>query len=277
LPIIHWTAKLTIPPESDGILVPKAFKVGVLSEGTYKDFGYQIMLLRLLNGVISTFSGVRPSDFIYPDLDYLSGMSEHFLGVMAWNAEDCSENLGDRFMPLVFSNCVRDLDEIKLLANPSYVISHDGNKYAYIVTTSNYFDNEEYQRQLTMFNQRGTLRPPLGFPLANIEKFEDFSHPNWAGVFAYPNKKLRQRAEKSGEYVLIKRDTHKIYSWPAVQADPMLRLDLDMEDEWMWQEACPSPLPDITLCWSPALKYPWLRTTKTDEWIPALVLAEGIE
>ena len=277
LPILHWTAKLTLPVadgkiNDSGLLVPKAFKVGVLPEGTYKDFGYQLTLLSLLKSLVTTFSGIKPSDFIYPDLTGF--LSESILGIQAWDAEDCSDSIGDRYLPLVFDDCVRDVEDISLIGASMF---YDKKRYSYAVTTSNLFDNEAYQNQISAINQQHKLLPPLGFPLANIERFEDFTHPNWASVFAYPNKKLQQQAEKSGQYVLIKRDTHKIYSWPAVQADPMLRLELDMEDEWMWQQACPSPLPDITLCWSPALNYPWMRTQKTDAWIPALVLAEGIE
>lgn len=279
LPIFHWTSKLVIPTTESGkikdkcILQPKAYKIGVLSEGTYKDFGYQVLLIHLLNNYHSMIAAI---DFLKWDhVLNLFYQKTDYLGVLSWSEEDVSMSLGDRYLALFLGNCINDVSEIEIEDKKAKL--HNKN-YTYVIPSYHYFNNDEYQKKMLELNKSGLLVTPLNFLPARIETFLDFRHENWASVFDYPGDgKFKKSAESSGEYLLIRRDGHKIYSWLAVQSDPILRLALGMEDEWLWQEACSSPFPDLNLYWSPALEYPWLVNRKTKEWVPALITKESLE
>ena len=285
LPLFHWTAKLTTPVSGSGklkdrgVLLPKAYKIGALAEGTYKNFGYQPLLLRFLNSFWATFDDMSPSDFMKWEYTLDAFHNKNYLGVMSWNQEDWSENVGDRYMPLYCGNCVRDVSKIEVvkLSDTNKVMAClDGEElYDHVIPTNHYLDDDAYRAKMQELDSHGLLATPLNFQPARIETYLDFTHESWSAVGVYPGTaKFRKQAETSGDHLLIKRDTHKIYSWSAAQSDPIVRLALEMEDEWLWQETCPSPFPNLNMYWSPALNYPWFRDRKTKEWVPALIMRD---
>jgi hypothetical protein len=281
LPMFHWTAKLTIPVTSKGkvknrsVLQPKAFKVGILPEGTYKDFGCQVLSIRMLNSFWSTFEGMAASDFWQWGLSLDDMQCKNCLAVVADCEDEPSPKTSDRYLPLFCGGCVRDprLIEVVSVSGQSRPKIHvDGvGLFSYAISTDNYWDTAS--AAFVELNRHGLLVTPLNYPPAHIETFLDFEHEAWASVHEYPGDKQAQ-AESSGEYLLVKRDDHKIHSWSAAQADPVIRLALEMEDEWLWQRACPSPFPNLNLYWSPVLDYPWFRDRRTKDWVPAFILKD---
>jgi hypothetical protein len=282
IPLFHWTAKLIIPitdgkVKKQGVLQPKAFKTGFLAEGTYKDFGFQSLLIRLLNSFWSSLNSV--SDILPPNFPV-----EHhsdLLGLMVLDDASAFDdqaglvriartfNIGDRYLPL-FIDCTHDPSRIEITTiERRDVVSMGTRLYRQVIPTHHY--NEDFQDKLKELNQAGLLVTPLNFAPARIEAFLDFEHEAWATVYPYPGSEQFQLAET---FLLIQRDSHKIYSWATIQSDPILRLALGMEDEWLWQEACPSPFPNLNLYWSPVLEYPWFRDRKTKEWVPAFILKD---
>lgn len=271
LPIFHWVSKFTLDGGATpgSFLIPKAFKLGFLCEGAYKDFGYNLQLIHYLNTFYQTFGysqyEVREwEDFTkYPYDDYL--------GYMAWDEDDCSPSLGDRFMPMVFPYCIRNVHMDIDIKFPKLFFKE--RLFKCVVPSFLYFDNATYQNTLNQLNKNGLLLPSLGFKPMKLENLTEFRSPQWARFVEFKHQQpIIKQANKSGSYILVSKGDHKTYSWQDVQNSPMLKLALEMEEEWLWQEACISPFPDLNLCWTPCLHYPWIVNRKTGRWVPAFVI-----
>lgn len=274
MPVFQWVAKLTV--SENGFLTPKAFKIGLLTEGSYRNFGYDTLAIHLLNSAHGFYPKFKFREWGYClERFYNRG---NYLGFLAWNAEEDSLNLGDRYLPMYLPNCARDPRSVKIVSsqtNRVAFVEYNGKYYDYLLPTFTYFGDEDYARLINEANKRRVLAVPLNFPPTKLENFYGFEADNWAQLFPYPGPKaIKKNAERTGEYLLIKKDDHMVFPWVSVKDNSLLRLSLDEESSWCWQETCASPFPDLNLYWSPVLKFPWIVDRKRDAWVPAFVVKD---
>jgi len=266
LPIVQCVAKF-IGVNAEGFLVPKVFKYGTLPEGTIKDFGLSSQLTPLLDSVASTLP--------YPAIMRFSNreFKNNCLGCLAWDATNMPANDADKnlnnFIPCVTSNRLKDVK----FHNDKIV--YDNKEYTSFLPTYNYYENAHFQKLLTAMNEQKLLTLPLNFPLNYLQNLVGFTNPAWAEV-----KPLEFFLEESPEnldhYVLIRTDDGKIVTWETVMANPKLRLEIEMENYWLWQEACKTndSLESINLYWEFGMEYPWLIDKRNNTIIPVFVVED---
>ena len=280
LPIMQWVAKLVRPEKisglnvDPGVLLPKAFKVGFLGEGTCRDFGYNQLMISLLD--VLAGSADLPTISWEP---WQRDTNVDYLGFLAWHQ---NPQTGERYLPL-FMPCSKNVKEIKIIdyenaaeGEPKSLIEYRGERYNALVTTNLYLPDYDYQDILKKLQERNILITPHDFSPANPRKWIDFRHPAWATLYPLDFFLGRVRTEPEfDDYMLVRVDEGSVpYRWSDVQKDAMLQLELEMAEFWVWQERCDSPFNDLTMYWTPCLKYPWLINRTAEEWIPVLVTAE---
>lgn len=272
LPIVQAVSKL-IGINQDGFLIPKAFKFGVLPEGTFKDFGRSSQIIPLLDTLADTipYTPVR-----FPPRDFRNNC----LGFLAWDASqpplDGCANLRN-FMPCITVNYLQEtgslLQLVPTLQNDKIIF--DGKEYKSFLPTFNYFEHPYFQQLITVLNEQKLLTIPLRFPLSELHKLIGFKNPSWAEVMPLEFF-LEENPDLLANYVLIRTDDGKIVTWDEVMAAPKLRLEIEMENYWLWQEACKTTeaLENINLYWEFGVEYPWLIDKRTNAIIPAFVVED---
>lgn len=280
LPIMQWVAKLVRPEkigasiESADTLLPKAFKVAFQGEGTYRDFGYNQLMISMLD--------ILASSVTLPTISWESWKSDpavDYLGFLAWHQNPTA---GERYLPL-FMPCARDPKEIRVIdfdnaapGEPKAMVEYRGERYDALVASSLYLSDYDCQDMMRKLHERGILITPLDFAPANARSWLKFRHAAWAT--SYPLEFFYERVRSDptfDDYMLVRVDAGSTpYRWSDVQGDPLLSLELEMTDFWLWQERCESPIDDLTMYWTPCLKYPWIVDRQSEEWIPVLVTGE---
>lgn len=267
LPIIQCVAKL-IGVNSDGFLIPKVFKFGTLPEGTFKDFGLSSQLVPLLD----TMAGTLPYPLMrFPNRDFKTNC----LGLLAWDAIKTNLPLheGDKylsqFMPCITSSRLKD---IKIQSDK---IIYEGKEYSFLLPTYNYYENKQFQSILSLLNEQKLLVLPLNFPLDNLQNLIGFTNPSWAEVHPLEYF-LEESPENLDHYVLIRTDDGKIVTWGEVMKTPKLRLEIEMENYWLWQEACTTndALESINLYWEFGMDYPWIIDKRDNSIVPVFIVED---
>lgn len=278
LPIMQWVAKLVRPEKvsganiDPGMLIPKAFKAAFQGEGTCRDFGHNLLMVSMLD--------ILSSSTDLPTISWESWTRDQtvdYLGFLAWHQNPAA---GERYLPLLMP-CVRNPKEVKIIdfeGEPRGIIEYRGERYDALVTSNLYLPDYDYQDMLRKLNERGMLITPIDFAPAHPRKWLGFRHPAWASSYPLDYFYERVRSEPEfDDYLLVRVDAgSRPYKWSEVQKDPLLSMELEMVDFWLWQERCESPHDDLTLYWTPCLKYPWLVDRENEEWIPVLVTTGNV-
>lgn len=262
VPVVQCVSKF-IGLSPDGFLLPKVFKFGTLSDGSLKDFGLSYQLLPLLETIASSFS--------YPLLKQVRDLRVDYLGCLAWDVGQPPQSPYDRnltqFMHCVPSNRVGDV----WIKNDK--VFYDNKEYPLFLPSYNYYENAKYQHLLATLQEQRLLALPLNFPLTNLPNLVGFTHPAWAEVKPL-DFFLEEDPEKLDKYVLIRTDDGKIVTWNEVMTTPKLRLEIEMENYWLWQESCKTSeaLEHINLYWEFGMDYPWLIDRRNNTIIPTLLV-----
>jgi len=262
LPIVQCVAKL-IGINSDGFLIPKVFKFGTLPEGTFKDFGLSAQVVPLLD----TVAGTLPYPIMrFPNREFKTNC----LGFLAW---DTIHPRGGKYLPQ-FIPCAT-INRIKDIKIQNDKIIYENREYASLLPTYKYCANEPFQRLLLDLNENKLLTLPLGFPLDNLQTLIGFTNPSWAEVKPLAFF-LEESPENLNRYVLIRTDDGKIVTWNEVMQAPKLRLEIEMEDYWLWQEACHTneALESINLYWEFGMDYPWLIDKRDNTFLPVFIVED---
>lgn len=265
IPVIQCVAKL-VGTNAEGYLVPKVFKFGTLPEGTFKDFGFSSHVVPLLESMASSF----PYPIMqFPTREYKTSC----LGFFAWDIDNPPIKIGDKnlhhFVPCVGSSRLKDItisDER---------IMFEGKEYTHFIPTYNYYENDKFQKLLTEMNEQKMLVLPLHSPLDNLQSLIGFTNPSWAEVKPLEFF-LEESPESLNRYVLIRTDDGKIVTWTEVMATPKLRLEIEMSDYWLWQEACVTDksLESINLYWEFGMEYPWLIDKRDNSLVPTFIVED---
>jgi len=266
IPIIQCVAKL-IGLNSDGFLVPKVFKFGTLPEGTIKDFGLSHQMLPLLDSVASSLD--------YPTIppQILCGWNsiQGCLGLMAWDCDNPPIDNGKYLPQFLPCASVARIDDIQIVRNER--VSYENREYTHLLPSFNYFPNTKFQRLLQELHDLKLLTLPLNVPFSNLRAMIGFTNPAWAEVKPLEYF-LEEDPDKLHKYVLIRTDDGKIVTWSDVEANPKLRLEIEMDKYWLWQEACvtdPS-LESINLYWEFGMNYPWLIDKRDNTFVPVFLV-----
>ena len=261
-PIFQCVSKLGDNSKDKGYLEPKVFKFACLPEGNMRGFGFSPITISLLQTVANTFPlKILQFPFKYHKQEALC------LGYQAWNEKDPSPHKGDRYLPL-YMNCASNPNMIKI-SNNKIIFNHE--EYDYLLPTYYYHHDPQFQHLLKELNERRMLLFPLDFPLANIRNLIGFESPLWAEVKSLEYF-LEEDPSKLSDYVLIRTDNGNILTWEQVQADPVLRLEIEMDNYWVWQKKCVSPVDNINLYWTFGLDYPYLIDKTDGSWVAAFVV-----
>ena len=258
LPVLQCVSKLE---EIDGKLKPKVFKFACLPEGNMRAFGFGLITASLLQGIANTFP-IKILQFPFK----FKKQETFYLGYQAWSEKDPSLHFGDRYLPL-FMNCAANPNMIKI-SNNKLIYNHE--EFDYLLPSFNYHYEPQFQTLIQELHERRMLLFPLDFPLSNLSKMIGFSSSMWAETKPL-DYFLEEDPEKLNEWVLIRTDNGNILTWNEVQADPVLRLEIEMDDYWIWQKRCPSPLENINLYWTFGFDYPGLVDKIDNTWIPAFI------
>lgn len=265
IPIIQCVAKF-IGINSDGFLIPKVFKFGSLPEGTIKDFGLSHQVLPLLDSLASSLE--------YPTIPPQSvcggSPNKDCLGFLAWDYKYLPTNEGkylSQFIPCVSS---ARIDDIQIVHDS--LIKYDNREFSYFLPTFNYYPNAKFQNILKHLNDLNLLALPLNV-FSNLNSLVGFTDPSWAEVKPLEFF-LDENPDNLVNYVLIRTDDGKIVTWDEVMGTPKLRLEIEMSDYWLWQEACvtdPS-LESINLYWEFGMDYPWLIDKRDNTFVPVFLV-----
>lgn len=258
-PVLQCVAKLE---DFDGVLKPKTFKFAYLPEGTMRGFGFSPITASLLQIVANTFP-VKITQFPFK----YKKQNTSCLGYQAWNEKDPSPHIGDRYLSL-YMNCAANPHTIKIVNNK---IIFNQEEYDYLLPTFNYHQDSQFQILLQKLQERKLLLFPLDFPLGNLRNLIGFESEYWAEVKSLEYF-LEEDPAKLSEYVLIRTDNGNILTWEQVQSDPLLKLEIEMDDYWVWQKKCISPFENINLYWTFGFDYPWLVDNSTGEWISVFII-----
>lgn len=269
LPIIQCVAKL-IGVNTDGFLVPKVFKFGTLPEGTFKDFGLSSQVVPLLDSVAGT---LPYATMPFPSHDFKTNC----LGFLAWDSIHPAIYRGDKYLPH-FITCTSTgrLKDVKIQnENWSPSITYEGKEYASFLPSYNYYENQQFQKLLATCNEQKLLVLPLNLPLDNLQKMVGFTNPSWAEVKSLEFF-LEESPENLSQYVLIRTDDGKIVTWDEVMKTPKLRLEIEMEDYWLWQEACftNEALESLNLYWEFGMDYPWIIDKRDNSLVPVFIVED---
>jgi hypothetical protein len=264
LPVIQCVAKL-IGINQDGFLIPKVFKFGSLPEGTFKDFGLSTQVVPLLDTLAETLPyPIRP----FPHREH----KVDCLGFLAWDDFCPAINQGDKylqqFMPCTNANRLKNIK----IQNK---ICYENREYSYLLPTNNYYENDNYQRVIQELNDLKMLLLPLNFPLDNLQTLIGFTDPSWAEVKPLEFF-LDENPENLARYVLLRTDDGKIITWNDVVQTPKLRLEIEMSDYWLWQEACRTEeaLDSLNLYWEFGQEYPWLIDKRDNTFVPVFIVED---
>ena len=265
LPIIQCVAKF-IGVNQDGFLIPKVFKYGTLPEGTFKDFGYSSQVVSLLDTISDTIP--------YPIMRFpFKDFKNNCLGLLSFNPLSPPASLGDKyiqhFMPCAPTNRIKDIK----IQNDK--IMYDNKEYSSLLPTYNYYDNKKVQNIIQELNDLKLLTIPINFPLGNLQQLIGFTDPSWAEVKALEFF-LEESPESLDRYVLIRTDNGNIITWNDVVKTPKLRLEIEMSDYWLWQEAChtDATLENINLYWEFGMDYPWIIDKRNNTFVPVFIVED---
>lgn len=260
-PIVQCVTKLC-SVNADGYLNPRVFKFTTLPEGM-RDFGFSPQAVARLDVLASSLPfSLKKFQSRYRHVD------DTYLGFLAWD-HTSEYDFGSRYLPL-YLNCTGRLKDIKLDQNS---IICGGVAYHYLLPTSNHYSKDAYQELLRELNERKMLVLPLNFPLINLKNLIGFTNQAWAEVNPL-DYFLEEPPEIAANYLLIRTDDGKRLTWEEVMSDPKLRLELEMSEYWLWQQACPAAptLEHINLYWTFGQEYPWLIDKRDGKWVPAFVV-----
>lgn len=264
LPIIQCVAKL-VGVNSDGFLIPKVFKFGSLPEGTFKNFGLSSQVAPLLDSIASSLE--------FPIMPFPRKVfNSTSLGFLAWDCSHLSNLHGKNLTQFIPCANVSRLDEVQIIHDVD--IRYENRTYTSLLPTYNYYENTKFQRLLTRFEELDLLTLPLKSPFSNLKKLIGFTDPSWAEVKPLEFF-LDEDPDRLANYVLIRIDDGKIVTWNEVMNTPKLRLEIEMSDYWLWQEACvtdPS-LENINLYWEFGMDYPWLIDKRDNTSIPVFIVS----
>lgn len=263
LPILQCVSKL-ININPDGFLLPKVFKFGTLPNGTFKDFGFSYQAVQLLDTIAGSLAPYEIMKF--PQKEFKTSC----LGFLAWDTLNLAKRNEQNL--LNFMTCANSyrINEIKLLDK----IEFDGKNYTHFLPTSNSYENKQFKKMLLELNERRMLALPLSFPLNDLKTLIGFTDPIWAEVKPL-DFFLEEDPNNLSKYVLIRTDDGKIVTWGEVMASPKLRLEIEMSDYWLWQEACKpndDSLANINMYWEFGMEYPYLIDKRDDSFIPAFIV-----
>lgn len=265
LPIVQCVAKLAGMTE-DGFLIPKVFKFGNLPENTFKDFGLNIRALQLLD----TVSGTLPYPILRCSVEFDNSSC---LGLLAWDAAHPAPNPHHKNLAQ-YITCIAP-SRMKDIKIHSTHLVYDGKEYSSFLPTYNYYENPQFRRLLTVLNEQKLLTIPLEFPLNNLNNLLGFTSPNWAEVKPLEFF-LDESPEKLDQYVLLRTDNGMIVTWDEVMNTPKLRLEIEMENYWLWQESCKTNevLESLNLYWVFGMDYPWLIDKRSNTVVPVFVVED---
>ena len=265
LPIIQCVAKF-VGLSTEGFLIPRVFKFGTLPEGTCKDFGLSAQVVPLLD----TVAGTLPYSIMkFPAKDFGRTGCLGFLGWDCLQPPSPGEKYLANFIPCATSNRIKD---IKIINEK---IVYEGKEYTSFLPTNKYYVNNTLQQLLRDLNDQKLLALPLTFPLDNLQNLIGFTNSSWAEVKPL-SFFLDEDPEKLDNYVLIRTDDGKIITWNDVVNTPKLRLEIEMSDYWLWQEACHTneALESINLYWEFGMDYPWLIDKRDNTFVPVFIVED---
>ncbi len=265
LPLIQCVAKF-IGVSSDSFLIPKVFKFGSISHGTFKHFGYTSQILPLLsNFYLSKYT------LMHVPIKH-SSQKNNFLGAFSWDCSSVPKHNRDIFLPQLM-DCIglRGLSTLELTGTG---FIYDNKEYQYLVPTNYFYLDDTYQKILSKLDAAKVLAIPLQSPISDLRRLIGFKNPSWAEV-KHLSHFLDDNPESAiNNHVLIRVDDGKIVAWDDVINNPKLRLEIEMDDYWLWQEvASVNPaLQNINLYWEYGIGYPYLLDTRDYSYIPALIV-----
>ena len=265
LPIIQCVSKL-IGINQDGFLIPKVFKFNTLPEGTFTDFGISSQVVPLLD----TISNTLP----YPIMRHLyKDFKTNCLGFLAFDSDHPSVSKSPlylcHFMPCISSARLKDVK----IQNDKIIYDH--KEYSSFLPTYNYYENDLFQKLLQDLHDLKLLALPKNFQLNNLQTLIGFTDPSWSEVKPLEFF-LDESPENLDKYVLIRTDDGKIITWNDVVQTPKLRLEIEMNDYWLWQEACHTneTLESLNLYWEFGMEYPWIIDKRDNTFVPAFIVED---
>ena len=265
LPLIQCVAKL-IGINQDGFLIPKVFKFGTLPEGTFKDFGLSHQVTSLLNIAASSLPyPIRR----HPTRDFKNTCLGFYSFDITCPPVTANDKHLSQFMPCASFNKLKD---IKIQSDK---ILYEGRDYSLFVPTYNYYQGVHFQKLVQELNDLKLLALPLGFQLNNLQKLIGFTDPSWSEVKPLEFF-LDESPENLDHYVLIRTDDGKIITWNDVVQTPKLRLEIEMNDYWLWQEACHTNemLESLNLYWEFGMEYPWIIDRRDNTIVPVFIVED---
>lgn len=261
VPVVQCVAKLVGLSES-GYLIPKVFKFGALPEGTIKDFGFTSFITSMLD----TLSGVIP----HPILKLAAPHRSTCLGILAWN-ETQLPHPNHRYLSQMM-NCVaaNRLSELKIHGDR---VMYGNREYFSVIPTNNYFDSPLFQKVMEQLDESRLLTLQRNFPLHDLRTLIGFKNPHFAEVRPL-DFFLDENPNLLDNYVLLRTDTGAVMTWDTVMDSPKLRLEMEMEHFWLWQDACHTheSLESINLYWEFGMDYPWLIDRRNNSIIPSIIV-----
>jgi hypothetical protein len=269
LPIVQWVAKLLRPekfsssvPLDPALLIPKAFKMSFLATGTYRNFGYNGIAISMLDALASRvpFKTIRWEPWTPEEL---------LLGVLVGSDPTAS------YLSLYVPCCRTDQIQVFEADDGSRYVQYRDERYVAAIPTAFASSDLSEASVLWQLDTLGLLAPPMTLAPTKLQNWMRFRNLAWASVYPFDYFEDRVIQDPNFEDCLLIRIDDGIvpYRWREVQNDPVLRLDLEMQDYWVWQDHCTSPHDDVTLYWTPCFKYPWL-TNREGAWIPVLIQPE---
>jgi hypothetical protein len=262
LPVIQCVSKF-VGINEEGYLCPKTYKFHALPDGNLRDFGYSQHMGDWVGSVVNNtqYPQLRISEKATPDLNRI-------LGFLAWDEQHPPIRGAKHLMQ--FIKCANRIEDVKLVNDR---LMYDGKYYDYFLPTYRYYPNPLFQKKLLELRKHRRLLIPAEYPLSNLKNFIGFQNPTWAEVKSLEFF-LEEAPENLHQYVLIRVDDGKIITWDKAIADPKLRLEIEMSDYWLWQEACPTTesLQDINMYWEFGTDYPWLLDKRTGLNIPVYIV-----
>jgi hypothetical protein len=266
LPIIQCVSKF-VGVNKEGYLYPRTFKFNSLVDGNLRDFGVSSQMKPLMGSLSSFMKPYTPMTMLEkpkPALDKI-------LGFLAWD-ENHPPRRGAKNLPH-FIKCASNIDDVILDEHGR--LYFEGKEYDHFLPTYRYYPNTKFQKKMMMIREAKKLLIPASSPLSNLKKLTTFRNPTWAEVKPLEFF-LDEAPESLEEYVLIRVDDGKIITWDEVMKDPKLRLEIEMSEYWLWQEACHTSesLQHINMYWEFGTDYPWLLDKRTGNTIPVYVVGD---
>jgi len=261
LPVIQCVSKF-VGQNSDGFLVPKTFKFNTLDEGNLRDFGFSTHMLPLLETLNVPYPLMKlPESRQHP--------SPYILGFLAWD-DNTPPRRGAQNLPR-FVKCTSNVQDIQIDGG----LYFEGKHYSHLLPTYKYYPDSRFQKLMRDLQDIRQLLIPINFPLSNLKMLEGFTNPGWAEVKSLEFF-LDESPDNLQNYVLIRIDDGKIVTWEDAMKNPKLRLEMEMSDYWLWQEACPTTesLQHINMYWEFGTGIPWLFDKKAQTFIPVYVVED---